>query len=196
MRFSGFAGCGVGLSGDVGGITCAVWSSTSGVISVSTSGVSGTNGEDFIKALDIASFVPLQVKHRDAEPKTFLSHVWHLLNELVGSVAAVDPGPGVTGSFGAGVEAMFMSGFDIVRDVSEFPTLIELGRLDSRGSTLMTFCSALLLAAPSVFDIGGRSHEDSGMLDETAAGRRGGERLVDRSSVGLLRISLGDRSGE
>jgi hypothetical protein len=166
---------------------------------VSSPGVSGTNGEDFT-ALDAAGLVLLQVKHKEAEPKTFLSHVLHLLNELEGSIADVGPGAGVTGSADADVKVTFMSVFDVVKNVSEFPTvsctLIELGRLNSRGSTPTTFCSALSLAAGSIFDILDWSHEDSGMLDEiTAWCGKEGERLADMS-LAEFHMSLGDRGGE
>jgi hypothetical protein len=195
-RFNGFGGCGAGLSGDVGGTDSGTGrSSTSGLISVSTAGVSATNGEDFITAFDVAGFVPLQVKHNEAEPKTFLSHIRHLLNELDGSFVVVAPGPGVTGSFGKVEEGVVISVVDFWMNVSELSTFRELGHLDSRGSAVTAFCSALLLAGISEFDIVGRAPEGSGMLDEAAAGRRRGDRLADRSSV-ELRNSLGDGSGE
>jgi hypothetical protein len=144
--------------------------------------------------------MPLQVKHREAEPNTFLSHILHLLNELGGSAAAVGPGAGVTGSVGAVLKVRFMSGFDVGGDVSNFSTvsgrLVELGRLNNRGSAPGTIRSAFLLATSYLFDILGWSHEDSGMLDKPAVcGGKEGERLAARLLV-ELRISLGNRGGE
>lgn len=201
MRFRGFAGCRAGFSGKVGGTASAPnRPSPSGVISVSSSGVSGTNGEVFTTPLDVTSLVPLQVKHREADPNTFLSHILHLLNELGGSAAVGGPGAGVTGSVGAVLKVRFVSGFDVARNVSELSTvsctLVELGCLNSCGSTPGPFRSDISLAASYMFDILGRSHEDSGMLDKaaTCSGKEG-EGVAARSLV-ELHISLEDRGGE
>lgn len=82
-----------------------------GVISASTSGVSGINREDFTIALDVTGFTPLQVKHGGAEPKILLTHIQHLLNELDRLVAVVGPGPGVMEAFGAAAEVMIKSSY-------------------------------------------------------------------------------------
>src|SRR5450755_2860810 len=157
MRFNRFGGCGAGLSGEVGGTDSGTGrSSTCGLIAVSAGGVSKTDGEAFITALDVAGFVPLQVKHSEAEPKTFLSHIRHLLNELDSSFVVVVPGPGVMGSFGKVEEERFISVVEGFRKVSELSTFVELAHLDSRGSTVTAFCSALLLVGPSRFGIVGR----------------------------------------
>jgi hypothetical protein len=79
------------------------------------------------------------VKHSKAEPKTFLSHIWHLLNELESSFVVVAPGPGVTGSFRRVEEGPVISEVDVLRDVSELSTFIEPKHLDSRGSTVAVF---------------------------------------------------------
>src|SRR5271154_5033977 len=153
VRFSGLKSWEAGLSGDFSttdsGVGC---SSGSGVMTVSSSGVSGTNGDDFTTTFGLDGFVPLQVKHKDAEPKTFLSHNLHLVNELADSMAVFSPGVGVTGSVGTVVRVRLMSVFDVAMTVSTFSTfsctffsctLIELGRLSSRGSVPTTFCSDL-----------------------------------------------------
>jgi hypothetical protein len=134
------------------------------------------------------------VKHSKAEPKTLLSHLWHLLNELETSFVVVVPGPAVTASFSRVDEAPVISEVDVLRDVSELSTLTEFKPLDSRGSTVAVFC-VLLLAGPSAFVMAGRSYDGSGMLDEVVAVRRGEHRRAGSSSV-ELRISLGDGSGE
>jgi hypothetical protein len=146
------------------------------------------------------AFVPLQVKHKDAEPKTFLSHNLHLLNELADSMAVFSPEVGVTGSVGTVVKVRLASVFDVAMSVSKFSTfsctLRELGRLSSRGSAPTTFCSDLSLVGPSKFDMAGRANEGSGMVEETTPCRgREGERLAARPFAGL-RMSLEDIGGE
>jgi len=201
VRFSGLKSWEAGLSGDFGAIDSGIGcSSGSGVMTVSSSGVLGTNGDDFTTVFGMGGFVPLQVKHKDAEPKTFLSHNLHLVNELADSIAVFSPGVGVTGSVGAVVGVGLMSVFEVAMNVSEFSTfsctLMEFGRFSSRGSVPTTFCSGLSLVGPSRFDMVGRAHEDSGRLEVTTPCRgREGERLAARPFAGL-RMSLEDIGGE
>src|ERR1700722_14389410 len=101
VRFNGLKSGGAGLSGDFRAIDSGVCcSSGSGVMTVSSSGVSCTNGVGFTASFGMDGFVPLQVKHRDAEPKTLLTHNLRLLNELAGSMVVFSPEVGVTGSVG------------------------------------------------------------------------------------------------
>jgi hypothetical protein len=98
------------------------------------------------------------------------------------------------------VKVRLMSVFDVAMNVSKFSAfscaLIELGRLSSRGSVLMTFGSGLSLVGPSRFGMVGRAHEDSGRLGVITPCRgREGERLAARPFAGL-RMSLEDIGGE
>lgn len=138
--------------------------------------------------------MPLQAKHNEAEPKSFLSHILHLLKELDG---LIPPGVGVTGSAGAVAEVVFILVFDVAKDVLDCSTVSRtIGRLDSRGSAPENCLLWLSPTGPPVVDIASRSHEESEMLDETAAccGREDGL-FAARPCTGF-RMSLGDSGGE
>src|SRR5271170_766677 len=121
VRFSELKSWEGGLSGDFGttdsGVGC---SSGSGVMTVSSSAVSGTNGDDFTTTFGFDGFAPLQVKPTDAEPKTFLSHNLHFVKALAYSMVGFSPGVGVTGSVGTVVKVRLMSVFDVAMNVSKF----------------------------------------------------------------------------